>query len=131
MKFGNNRIDRLFFLLPFILLWSCHQSNNDPVLNKNAPNIILIMADDLGFETIGANGGTSYKTPFLDKMAQEGIRFTHCYSQPLCTPSRVKTPLRGIFPRGRGALNAPLQQPARPLAVSERRRGAARFATVL
>ena len=53
-------------------------------------NIILIMADDLGYETIGANGGTSYKTPGLDKLACEGMRFEHCYSQPLCTPSRVQ-----------------------------------------
>ena len=60
------------------------------------PNIILIMADDLGYECIGANGGTSYKTPVLDKMAETGVRFTHCYSQPLCTPSRVKI-MTGIY----------------------------------
>ena len=39
------------------------------------PNIILIMADDLGYECIGANGGTSYKTPELDRLAKSGIRF--------------------------------------------------------
>lgn len=54
------------------------------------PNIVLIMADDLGYECIGANGGESYKTPVLDRMAAEGVRFEHCYSQPLCTPTRVK-----------------------------------------
>lgn len=54
------------------------------------PNIVLIMADDLGYECIGANGGTSYKTPVLDAMAKRGLRFQHCYSQPICTPSRVK-----------------------------------------
>lgn len=54
------------------------------------PNIVMIMADDLGFECIGANGGTSYRTPQLDRMAKEGMRFEHCYSQPICTPSRVK-----------------------------------------
>ena len=54
------------------------------------PNIILIMADDLGYETITANGGQSYQTPNIDKMASNGIRFNHCYAQPLCTPSRVK-----------------------------------------
>ena len=48
------------------------------------------MADDLGYESIGAYGGISYKTPVLDGMAREGIRFNHCYSTPLCTPSRVK-----------------------------------------
>jgi arylsulfatase A len=54
------------------------------------PNVILIMADDLGYETIGANGGTSYKTPNLDRLAGEGMRFSHCYVQPLCTPTRVQ-----------------------------------------
>jgi arylsulfatase A len=54
------------------------------------PNIILILADDLGYETIGANGGTSYKTPVLDGLAAGGARFTHCYAQPLCTPTRVQ-----------------------------------------
>ncbi|MHC4737828.1 MAG: sulfatase-like hydrolase/transferase [Planctomycetota bacterium] len=60
------------------------------------PNIILIMADDLGYECIGVNGGTSYKTPELDKLAATGIRFEHCYSQPLCTPSRVQI-MTGIY----------------------------------
>ena len=54
------------------------------------PNLILIMADDLGYETIGANGGTSYRTPVLDQLAKSGARFEHCYAQPICTPSRVK-----------------------------------------
>lgn len=54
------------------------------------PNVILILADDLGFETIGANGGTSYKTPALDQLARTGARFTHCFVQPLCTPTRAQ-----------------------------------------
>lgn len=54
------------------------------------------MADDLGYETIGANGGTSYKTPALDKLATTGVRFTHCYVQPLCTPTRVQL-MTGIY----------------------------------
>ena len=54
------------------------------------PNIVFIMADDFGYECVGVNGGTSYKTPVLDQMAKEGMRFEHCYSQPICTPSRVK-----------------------------------------
>jgi arylsulfatase A len=64
--------------------------------DDNRPNIVMIMADDLGFECIGANGGTSYKTPVLDKFASEGVRFEHCYSQPICTPSRVKL-MTGIY----------------------------------
>ena len=54
------------------------------------PNIILIMADDLGYETLGANGGQSYKTPNLDALAAAGMRFDRCYVQPLCTPTRVQ-----------------------------------------
>lgn len=54
------------------------------------PNIVLIMADDLGYECIGANGGTSWSTPVLDDLAAKGMRFEHCYAQPLCTPTRVK-----------------------------------------
>lgn len=54
------------------------------------PNIVLIMADDLGYECLGANGGTSYETPILDRLAADGVRFEHCYAQAICTPSRVK-----------------------------------------
>ena len=57
---------------------------------ERKPNVILILADDLGYETIGANGGTSYKTPAIDKLASGGMRFDHCYVQPLCTPTRIQ-----------------------------------------
>jgi arylsulfatase A len=60
------------------------------------PNIVLILADDLGYETIGANGGTSYQTPVIDRLAATGVRFEHCYAQPLCTPSRVQL-MTGIY----------------------------------
>ena len=54
------------------------------------PNVILIMADDLGYETITANGGESYQTPNLDELSAAGVRFDRCYVQPLCTPTRVE-----------------------------------------
>lgn len=60
------------------------------VMLASHPNVILIMADDLGYETIGANGGTSYRTPVLDKLAAGGVRFDHCYAQSLCTPTRMQ-----------------------------------------
>ena len=44
----------------------------------------------MGYECLGAYGSNSYHTPNLDRMANEGVKFEHCYSQPLCTPSRVK-----------------------------------------
>jgi len=54
------------------------------------PNIILIMADDVGYECFGCYGSRQYQTPHIDRLARGGMRFTHCYSQPLCTPSRIK-----------------------------------------
>lgn len=83
----NLDIHRLFPILSLCLLPAAAVSS---AAEADHPNIILIMADDLGYETIGANGGTSYATPRLDALAGEGLRFEHCYSQPLCTPSRVK-----------------------------------------
>lgn len=61
-------------------------------------NVILIMADDIGYECYGAYGGTSYQTPVLDKLARAGMRFDHAYSNPVCTPTRVKimTGLRNV-----------------------------------
>jgi arylsulfatase A-like enzyme len=54
------------------------------------PNILLMMADDFGFECLGCNGGTSYRTPNLDRLAGSGVRFTQAAAQPLCTPTRVQ-----------------------------------------
>ncbi len=54
------------------------------------PNIVLILADDLGREVLNSYGGTSYKTPHLDRLAASGIRFARAYSTPLCTPTRVQ-----------------------------------------
>lgn len=56
---------------------------------KNRPNIIYIYADDLGYGELGSYGQTKIKTPHLDRMAKEGLRFTQHYSSaPVCAPSR-------------------------------------------
>ncbi len=56
---------------------------------ERKPNVVLILADDLGYECLTCNGGQSYQTPHLDKLAAEGVRFSQCHVQPLCTPTRV------------------------------------------
>jgi arylsulfatase A len=57
---------------------------------QNRPNIIYIYADDLGIGEIGAYGQTKIRTPHLDRMAREGLRFTQHYSSsPVCAPSRA------------------------------------------
>ena len=52
-------------------------------------NILLIMADDVGFECFSSYGSKEYSTPRLDTLAEAGIRFENCHSTPVCTPSRV------------------------------------------
>ena len=53
------------------------------------PNIVVMMADDVGLEGFGYCGGEDYDTPRIDALAERGVRFTNFYSAPLCTPSRV------------------------------------------
>jgi arylsulfatase A len=62
----------------------------DAAAADRLPNVVLIMADDFGFECVAANGGESYQTPHLDRLATEGVRFTRCHVQPLCTPTRLE-----------------------------------------
>lgn len=59
-------------------------------VGDSRPNIILIMADDLGYECVESYGGASYSTPNLDRLAEEGMRFSFAYSQPLCTNTRTE-----------------------------------------
>jgi arylsulfatase A len=61
------------------------------------PNIVLIMADDVGVDALGCYGGESYETPRLDALAAGGMRFTHCYSMPVCHPTRI-TLMTGRYP---------------------------------
>ncbi len=57
---------------------------------ERPPNIIVIMADDMGYADIGPFGATQQKTPALDRMAQEGIRLTSFYAAAVCSPSRAQ-----------------------------------------
>lgn len=54
------------------------------------PNIILVLADDLSARALSCYGGQSVRTPVLDRLASDGMRFTHCYSPPLCMSSRTE-----------------------------------------
>ena len=66
------------------------------------PNIVFILADDVGREVLGCYGGSSYKTPNLDRLAAQGAKLTHCYAMPVCHPTRV-TLLTGRYPRHLGS----------------------------
>ena len=53
------------------------------------PNIVLIMADDVGCEPIGVYGGERWKTPHIDMLAKGGMRLDYCFSMPVCHPTRI------------------------------------------
>lgn len=68
------------------------------ILAQDPPNFIVIYVDDMGYGDLGINGHPSIRTPNLDRMAQEGVRFTNYYSaSPACTASRYAL-LTGKYP---------------------------------
>ncbi|MEN8248296.1 MAG: sulfatase-like hydrolase/transferase [Bacteroidota bacterium] len=93
-----------------LVTWGCKNEKSESVEAKK-PNIILLMADDLGWGDTGYNGNEIIKTPSLDKMAKEGIRFNRFYSaSAVCSPTRAsvltgRNPFRtGVFFANQGIL---------------------------
>ena len=74
---------QVLFILAFCILSPLHA-------DERKPNVVLILIDDFGYECVTANGGESYKTPVMDKLAATGVRFEQCHAQPLCTPTRAQ-----------------------------------------
>lgn len=89
-----------FFFLFIISMLACNAQNSKP-------NIVVIFADDLGYSDIGCYGG-EIETPNLDKLANEGIRFTHIINGSKCAPSRASL-LTGLYPIETGCVGPPDQ----------------------
>ena len=87
-----------FITLPFEAL------SQQLVAPKNRPNIILLVADDMNWDSPGCFGGAAPEiTPNIDKLAKEGIRFFHAHVNiAICTPSR-SVMLTGLYPQNNGA----------------------------
>jgi arylsulfatase A len=103
-----------FYLLPLFAAFSM-QCNQSTISEKNAqPNVLIINVDDLGYGDVGAYGATMVKTPNLDRLAGEGIRFTDFHTaSAVCSPSRYAL-ITGTYPArvdffGAKFLKAPLQ----------------------
>ena len=77
------------------------------------PNIIFILADDLGIGDVGCYGADNYKTPNIDNLAKQGVRFTHAYTAPLCGPSRALI-LTGRYAFRTGAVNQDMTGQMKP-----------------
>ena len=78
--------------------------NSTAFAQTKKPNIIFILADDLGIDGVSSYGADLFKTPIIDKLAKEGIRFTNAYTAPLCGPSRAMI-LTGRYAFRTGAVN--------------------------
>ena len=79
--------------------WMLIQWITDSILLAQQPyNIVLILADDLGYKDLGCYGSTFHQTPHLDRLASRGTRFLNAYSaSPLCSPTRASI-LTGLSP---------------------------------
>lgn len=95
MKFRAIRLTHLLIVAAF-LLGLCSMSTQQTSAADKQPNIVLILADDLGVEGLNCYGGTSYRTPRLDQLAAEGMRFTNAHAQPLCTNTRIQL-MTGLY----------------------------------
>lgn len=72
-------------------------ASNSACAADKKPNIVYIVADDLGWKDVGFNGATDIKTPNLDKLAETGARLEQFYAQPMCTSTRAAL-LTGRYP---------------------------------
>ncbi len=78
------------------------------------PNVVLILMDDLGQRDLGCYGSTYYRTPHIDRLATQGVRFTDGYAAcPVCSPTRVSV-LTGMYPQRFGVTDWLPGQPDRP-----------------
>ncbi len=93
MNYKIIKMKSRFTVIPiFLILIGCSgkESNRRGSITGRLPNIVIIYADDLGYGDLACYGATKIKTPNLDKMAADGIKFTEFYSvSPVCSPSRA------------------------------------------
>ena len=102
--FTKGFFNGLWLMSTLIFLISCHKDFKEnsrfdkEMYQKPAtftslsskPNIVMFLADDIGYEVPSYSGGQSYQTPNLDSLAFNGMQFSHCFATPNCCPSRVE-----------------------------------------
>ena len=88
----------IFSAVPIVLILTICISSifAKEVISK--PNVVFIMADDLGWHQLGCYGSTFYETPNIDGLAKEGMKFTNAYAvAPICSPTRASI-MTGKYP---------------------------------
>lgn len=90
MNLHTTIANRIFIGLLFLAFVSSFTFNTErKKANAQKPNIIIILADDLGYGDLGCYGSKTINTPFIDQLAKEGVRFTDFYVHPICSPIRA------------------------------------------
>src|SRR5262249_59937940 len=98
------RVMRSHLLTMLVVAFSTSIAIAEPI--DRPPNIVIIFADDLGYGDLGCYGAKNIRTPNLDRMASEGMRFTDFYvAQAVCSASRTAL-LTGCYPNRVGILGA-------------------------
>jgi len=97
----------------FKLLFAALFIVNGVAAQSKKPNIIFILADDLGIDGVSSYGADFFKTPVIDKLAKEGIRYTNAYTVPLCGPSRALI-LTGRYGFRTGSVNQDMTANIKP-----------------
>ncbi len=83
IKYRKMKIKLVLFFLSGILMFGCKKQQTEKT------NLVFIFSDQQTFDMLGCYGNKQIKTPNLDKFAEEGLRFSHCFSnEPICTPFR-------------------------------------------
>ena len=75
-------------IVAIVVLWfsACGEANVSPA--NQQPNVVLFVADDLGWGDVGYNG-SEIRTPHIDRLAAEGVKLDRFYANPLCSPTRA------------------------------------------
>lgn len=101
----NNQPSRCHILLTLLLAVPNLVSSTEAAEQTRSPNIIFVLADDLGWSELGCYGNEFHETPHLDRLAKQGMRFTNSYAaSPVCSPYRAAL-LTGQHPARIGILD--------------------------
>lgn len=106
-------LKNLPFLIAFLCVVNLSAQNKKETKISKKPNIIYILADDLGIGDVSCYGSDNNKTPIIDQLAKGGIRFNHSYTAPLCGPSRAMI-LTGRYAFRTGAVNQDMVSTIKP-----------------
>ena len=118
----HGRYSKFSAMLAFacIALWACGELESNQQLTGQPPNVVFILADDLGWTQTSAYGSRYYKTPNLERLTSRGVRYTNAYAAAaVCSPTRASI-MTGKYPArlhitdfipGRAAPDTPLREP--------------------